>query len=47
MYQRSLKATVGGEESSRIPSSAGELAKEVETKAKEVVDTVKSVVKET
>lgn len=47
MYQRSQKATAGGGESSRIPSSAGELAKEVETKTKGVVDTVKSVVKET
>lgn len=47
MYQRSQKATGGEEESSRIPSSAGELAKEVERKTKGVVDTVKSVVKET
>lgn len=46
MYRRSQKASSGGGESSRIPSSAGELAKEVETKAKGVVDTVKSVVKE-
>lgn len=53
MYHRSQNQKAigggGGEgESSRIPSSAGgELAKEVETKTKGVVDKVKSVVKET
>lgn len=47
MYHRSQNQKAisgGGGESSRIPSSAGgELAKEVETKTKGVVDKVKSV----
>lgn len=45
--QKAIGGGSGGEESSRVPSSAGELAKEVEIKNKGVVDKVKSVIKET